>query len=136
MIVDTSALVCISLKEDGFEPILTALLDEGGFLPAPALVEFRRVIWRKGRNVQQDGELLLQELFGAGLRIEGFSPVDGDVASHANGQHGSGNGQGGTLNLLDLMVYAVATRLTLPILCTGRDYAATGIAIHPASRSE
>ena len=45
-----------------------------------------------------------------------------------------GNSKGGKLNLLDLMVYAVAKRTGRPILCTGRDFASTDADIHPASR--
>ena len=40
----------------------------------------------------------------------------------------------GTLNLLDLMVYAVAKRTERPILCTGKDFTTTDADIHPASR--
>ena len=45
-----------------------------------------------------------------------------------------GNSKGGKLNLLDLMVYAVAKRTGRPILCTGRDFASADADIHPASR--
>jgi ribonuclease VapC len=38
------------------------------------------------------------------------------------------------LNLLDLMVYAVAKERGMPLLCTGNDFATTDLAIHPASR--
>lgn len=37
--------------------------------------------------------------------------------------------------MLDVMVYCLARRLGRPILCTGRDFAATDAAIHPASRT-
>lgn len=69
------------------------------------------------------------------LEIEPFTAEDAEIAGEANRAHGKGNGKGGTLNLLDLMVYAMARRLAEPILCTGRDFAATGIDIHPASRT-
>lgn len=70
------------------------------------------------------------------LRVHAFDADDAAVAAEANMAHGTGNGRGGSLNLLDLMVYAVARRLGLPILCTGRDFAATGIDLHPASRRD
>lgn len=60
-----------------------------------------------------------------------------DVALAAivgNERYGSGNGSGGLLNLLDLMVYGAAIETGLPILCTGNDFAATDAMIHPASR--
>ena len=38
------------------------------------------------------------------------------------------------LNLLDLMVYAVAKERGEPPLCTGNDFATTDLVMHPASR--
>lgn len=76
----------------------------------------------------------LAELMTGGLSVEDFTAADADLAIAANPLYGSGNGHGSRLNMLDLMVYAVAKRTGLPILCTGRDFATTDIAIHPASR--
>jgi ribonuclease VapC len=134
VIVDTSALMCLALKEPGWERILTALMDERASIPAPALVEFRRVIWRRDQGARKAGERLLDELFTGGLEVEGFGAADAELAKAANELWGIGNGRGGALNLLDLMVYSVAQRLGRPILCTGKDFAATDAAIHPASR--
>lgn len=136
MIVDTSALMAVSLKEPGYDRLLDALLDEPSLLPAPALVEFRRVIWKRGFDVRRDGEALLQELFAGPLRVEGFGDEDARIAGDANPRYGKGNRRGGALNLLDLMVYAVAKRTGLPILCTGRDFSGTDADLHSASRSE
>ena len=36
--------------------------------------------------------------------------------------------------MLDLMVYGMAKWMALPILCTGKDYSANDIGIHPVSR--
>ena len=126
--------MCISLKEEHYSTILGSLLDEPGLIPAPALVEFRRVVWRRDQPIRAAGEALLQELLAGGMKIEGFRPEDARAAKRADERYGSGNGQGGKLNLLDVMVYAVAKRLELPILCTGKDFAATDADIHPASR--
>ena len=57
-----------------------------------------------------------------------------EIASQANARYGSGNGQGGPLNLLDLMVFAVARERGEPLLCTGKDFAATDLTLHAASR--
>jgi ribonuclease VapC len=135
LIVDTSALVAVAFAEAEHEPILDALLNETGFVPAPVLVEYRRVMSLAGNAPSPAGELLLQRLLERRLSVEPFGSADAHEASAANAPHGSGNGRGGTLNLLDLMVYGMGRRMNLPILCTGRDFAATGIAIHPASRS-
>lgn len=73
-------------------------------------------------------------LVGSKFQVEPFTAADAELASRANMEHGAGNGRGGRLNLIDLTVYAVARRLDRPILCTGTDFASTGIAIHPNSR--
>ena len=52
----------------------------------------------------------------------------------ANEARGWGNGRGAVLNILDLMVLGCARAVGRPILCTGRDFAAAGVALHPASR--
>jgi ribonuclease VapC len=136
MIVDTSAIMAVSLKEEGYSAILDAMLDGDGYFPSPVLLEYRRALWSHGEDVRRDGEDLLQHLLHAGNCVEGFSPLDAQTASIANVAYGKGNGDGGKLNFGDLMVYAVARRLDLPVLCTGRDFVSTDIAIHPASRTE
>lgn len=133
MIVDTSALVAVALGEPGEADLRRALL-AGSVLPAPAMLEFVRVMTKRGSRPAPAAEELLSNMLAAEMKVEPFTAEDATAANLANVEHGQGNGRGGTLNMLDLMVYAVAQRLGRPILCTGRDFAATGIAIHPASR--
>lgn len=133
MIVDTSALVAIALAEPHEKALREAMLS-GGLVPAPAIVEFMRVMTKRGSRSAPVAEELLNNLLAAELTIEPFTAADAQIAVRANIEHGLGNGRGGTLNMIDLMVYAVAKRLNRPILCTGLDYAASGVAIHPASR--
>ena len=134
MIIDSSALVAVFRKEPETQPLLKCLFEERGIIPAPVAVEYHRVVTRRGSRPADAAETFLRELLAGEIMIGPFTPTDADLASAANAPHGSGNGLGGTLNLLDLMVYGMARRMDLPILCTGRDFAATGIAIHPASR--
>jgi len=101
--------------------------------PAPVAVEFERVVTNRGKQAS-DSAAFLDRMLAGPLSVEPFTAEDAALAVAANQQHGSGNGRGGTLNLLDLMVHAVAKRTGRPILCTGRGFAATGIGIHPASR--
>lgn len=134
MIVDSSALVAVYRRERGFEAILAAVA-AGARIPTPVLVEFERVVTKGGSLPAENAQSFLKQLIdGLGASVEPFTAADAAIASKANVEHGSGNGRGGRLNLLDLMVYATARRLGLPILCTGTDFASTGIAIHPASR--
>lgn len=133
MIVDTSALVAAVKGEPESEDLKRAML-RGGLVPAPVLLEFRRVLTERGAHPAPEAELILQDLLSAELAVEPFTGEDAEIAAAANLEYGAGNGRGGRLNLLDLMVYATARRLGAPILCTGRDFASTDALIHPASR--
>ena len=135
VIVDTSALVAITDVEASAEQLSKAIAGSSAArIPAPVLVEFERVTTKRGSKANPKATKALDALLVAGAEIEPFTAEDARAAMEANSKHGVGNNRGGTLNLLDLMVYAVARRLGEPILCTGRDFAATGIPIHPASR--
>lgn len=136
MIVDSSALIAIAAFEDGRDLLLNALLTEEGLLPTPALVEFRRVASRKRELSGLNSGRFVADLLSRKLRLLPFDERHAQAAAEANTVHGIGNTRGGTLNLLDLMVYACAKVEKRPILCTGRDFAATDADIHPASRIE
>ena len=134
MIVDTSALIAILTGEEGAGRLLDALETEPALLPAPARVEFLRVA---GGARLQLGEIagdLLAEWETGGLTTIPFDAGHARIAAQANARYGTGMGQGGLLNLLDLMVYAVAKERGEPLLCTGKDFAATDLELHVASR--
>ena len=134
MIIDTSALVAVLLREDGEETLLDAMLEGVGFIPTPVLVEFERVSSIANNVPDPMAVTLLEKLYLAGLKPVPFSEVHAQVANSANAEYGSGNGKGGKLNMLDLMVYGTAKAMKLPILCTGRDFALTDALLHSASR--
>lgn len=136
MIVDTSALVAVLWRERGYEPLRDALLSQPGRLPAPARVELERVIAGTREDAGADADALLAELAERDFALLPFTPEHAQVAKTANARFGLGNGRGGTLNMLDLMVYACAKVERRPILCAGRDFRATDAAIHPASRAD
>ena len=135
MIIDTSALVAIAREEAGRDQLRDAILDDPGLIPAPVVIEFHRVTAGAGNVPDEDAIMLLDQLIGAGCSIEPFTAADAATAAVANGNFGTGNGRGGRLNMLDLIVYAMARRTLRPVLCTGRDFATTDVGIHPASRS-
>ena len=114
--------------------MLDALIREDSLLPAPVLVEFARVSAGDGNVPATRAEALVEALLGARATV---LPLDAVAARHAvaaNEAHGRGNGRGGLLNILDLMVLGCARAVQRPILCTGRDFAAAGARLHPASR--
>ena len=85
-------------------------------------------------DASSDAEAFIANLLAGPLDLFPFTIDHARAAATANFRFGTGNGTGGSLNLLDLMVYGCAKILERPILCTGRDFAATDAAIHPASR--
>lgn len=134
--MDTSALVALAKGEAGADLLKEALLPGTGLIPAPALTEFVRVMTERGRIANQAAANSMRIILEFGNDVIAYTAEDAKIASEANTAYGLGNGRGGTLNLLDLMVYAIAKRTGLPILCTGRDFLATNVDIHPASRPD
>lgn len=131
MIVDTSALVAMATAEPGYLGMRAVFADELGAIPTPALVEYHRVMAGPGNTPDPAALQLIEDLE---LVVLPFGGQAAHAAVVANERYGTGNGRGGLLNMLDLMVYAVARVEVLPILCTGNDFRSTDAAIHPASR--
>ncbi len=136
MIVDTSALAAIAFEERGSDALLDALLSERGLLPAPAQTEFQRIAALRGHGFDTIAAGLLEKLEQAGLEVIPYDRTHAAIAAQAHPKYGKGNGLGGLLNLLDLMVYAVAKDRNMPILFTGRDFTSTDAAVHPSSRTD
>ncbi len=134
MIVDTSALVAVLRREEGHAPMLDALVREDSLIPTPVLVEFARVSAGEGNVPDPRAEALITTLLDARTTILPLDATAARLAIVANHAHGRGNGRGGVLNILDLMVLGCARAVGRPILCTGHDFAAAGAALHPASR--
>ena len=131
LVVDTSALVAIVKDEPGAREMLAVLMRATTGLPAPALVEFQRVMAHVGNRPDPRAFALVEALE---LQVMAFGVAAAEAATTANEKFGSGNGRGGPLNFLDLMVYAAAKVENLPLLCTGKGFAATDAHLHPASR--
>ena len=134
MIVDTSALIAVLTQEPGWEELRAALVDEPVRLPAPAMVEFMRVASGERLGLADRALALLDECEAIGMDVLEFTGMHAKLAAQAIAVHGKGCGSGGTLNLLDLMVYAVAQERGEPLLCTGKSFAATDLTLHAASR--
>ena len=134
MIVDTSALIAILNEEEGHETLFNALLNEPAFLPAPARLEFSTVARNARFKFAEKIESFLNELTESGMETLAWDARHASIAAEAQRRYGKGNGRGGVLNLLDLMVYAVAKERGEALLFTGRDFTTTDVVVHPASR--
>lgn len=134
MIIDTSALIAVLTGEEGSDLLVEAIVKERGGIPAPVLVEFVRVASNQRFGLRREAKDMLARFERRGCATLPFTQDHANTAIEAEARYGSGNGKGGTLNLLDLMVYAVAQERGEPLLCTGKDFAATDLTLHDASR--
>ncbi|WP_353205328.1 type II toxin-antitoxin system VapC family toxin [Sphingomonas sp.] len=134
MIVDTSALIAVLAEEVGYKRLLVALLNEPVFLPAPAHLEFLSVARGARFDLGDQADALLARLTRLGMEMLPWNVRHATIAAEAQLRYGKGNGRGGVLNLLDLMVYAVAKERGEALLFAGRDFTTTDVLVHPASR--
>jgi ribonuclease VapC len=135
LIIDSSALIAVIFQEQGWAGLRDAMYDaQIASIPAPAVTETRLVIAGRRPEHLAGAEALFDVLIAKGIDIVAFEKRHADMTAAAREQYGKGNGRGGTLNFGDLLVYAVAKDRGEPLLCTGRDFAATDLIIHPASR--
>jgi ribonuclease VapC len=127
LIVDTSACVAVILGEPGSED-LTAYLEHAlvRLMPAAIRVELGIVIearlWPAGQDVV--------DRFLRDAKID-IVAVDEELAARAiSGWRRYGKGRHrAALNFGDCFTYALAERTGHPVLCTGDDFAATGISV-------
>jgi len=134
LIVDTSALVAILIGEPDWERMRQAINESPSVIPASVVTELSLVTSRRLASFAEDAQILVQSFRQDGVEVAAFDYDHALLAHRARDRYGRGNGRGGTLNFGDLMVYALAKQRGEPLLCTGRDFAATDLVIHPASR--
>ncbi len=127
MIVDSSALLAILLKEPGFEEPLAKLLGARvAGIGGPTLAESGIVLTsRAGRHARRLLTLFVGE---AGLAVVPFSEEHARTAVDAFHRFGKGR-HPAALNFGDCMSYATARVAGQPLLCVGGDFARTDIEI-------
>lgn len=127
MIVDSSAVVAVVLRERGFEDVWAKLLRAGGAgVGTPTLVESGIVLRSR---LGPPGRTLLEAAIDS-LRLVPIAFVEHhwSVALDAFSYYGRGN-HPARLNLGDCMAYAVAKVAREPLLCLGDDFAKTDLVI-------
>ncbi|HEY7962096.1 MAG TPA: type II toxin-antitoxin system VapC family toxin [Solirubrobacteraceae bacterium] len=125
MILDTSAIVAVLLKEPGCEALIECLAEhpEPG-VGAPTMVESGIVL---SARLGPSGQTLLAR-FAQGYELE-ILPFGGEhwsVAVQAFQRFGKGRHQA-ALNFGDCLTYAVARLAGEPLLCRGEDFAKTDL---------
>jgi ribonuclease VapC len=128
MIVDTSALVAIILREPGFDTYWNKILDAetlpkmsaANYLETAIVVDARKNP-RNSRN--------LDKLFDeTEIEIVALTAEQAHIARAAYRDFGKGSGHKAQLNFGDCFAYALATEMREPLLFKGNDFSETDIA--------
>jgi ribonuclease VapC len=126
MIVDTSALVALMLREPD-APRLTSLMSTAPVrrLSSANYVELAAVI--DGKRDPALSGALDAKLRNLKVEIVPFTPEQARIARVAYQQFGRGSGHPANLKMGDCFAYALARDLGEPLLFKGRDFALTDI---------
>jgi ribonuclease VapC len=126
MVVDTSALIAISLGEPSRERLLDALETAADrVLSSVSLLEAGMVL--RARSGDRAVALLYQLVDELVSEVVPFDDVQARLAIAAFGRFGKGMGHRAQLNFGDCAVYALAVSRGEPVLATGNDFAATDL---------
>lgn len=125
MIVDSSALVAILLREPGWQDLLRRLaVEESPGVGAPTLAETGIVLTAR---LGKDGRRLLAAFVReADLQVIPFVEEHWKSATEAFGRYGKGR-HPAALNFGDCLTYAVARLSGQPLLCVGDDFPKTDL---------
>jgi ribonuclease VapC len=125
VILDSSAVVSVLLREPGHE-VLETKMREAGLLAigAPTLVETRTVMVRR---YGAPGLKEVDRFFtGLGMKVIPFDGDHAEIAGKASIRFGKGR-HPAKLNYGDCMTYATARLANEPLLFIGNDFALTDI---------
>lgn len=130
MIIDTSALVAIFIRETGHEQLVEAITGAAAAgVAAPTLVEAGIVLSVRMRLDARP--LLARFLHDFGIMVIPFGEDHWVEALDAFSRFGKGK-HPASLNLGDCFSYAVASLAEEPLLCVGNDFRRTDLAVLPA----
>ena len=125
MILDTSAIVAVFLKEPGYESLIEVLTGaEAIGIGAPTLAETGIVL--EGRFGEEAFGWLREFADEFRLTTIPFGSLHWREAVAAYARYGKGRHQAG-LNFGDCLTYAVARLAGQPLLCVGFDFPCTDL---------
>jgi ribonuclease VapC len=132
MVVDTSALVAVLLREPEADQFARSLVDAPvRLISALTRVELSFVIESRNRDAGRvDLERLLSDVR---IEIAAVTPQQAEIAIEAFRRFGKGRHRA-ALNIGDCFSYALAKAMDQPLLFTGNDFIYTDI--RPALSSE
>jgi ribonuclease VapC len=124
LVLDSSAIVAIHLKEPGYERLLAAIEAADLLAGAPTLLETTRVLTTRLKTDARP--VLLAFLRRLNVEVIPFNEEHLDAATAAFLRFGRGRDPA-ALNFGDCMAYAVAATAGMPLLFTGGDFVQTDI---------
>jgi ribonuclease VapC len=125
VILDTSAIVAIALKEPGFEELLGKLVKaRNAGVGVPTLTETAIVL---SARLNQDARGVLSRFLGSIATVP-FGDAHFVAAVDAWLRYGKGR-HTASLNFGDCLSYATAALAGEPLLCVGNDFAQTDLAL-------
>jgi len=125
MVIDTSALMAILLREPEREPFLSALeADPARLMSAVSLLEAAMVA--ESRKTPTGGREFDLFLYRSNITIVPFTPEQAEVARAAWRRYGKGN-HPAALNFCDCCAYALSRTSGEPLLFKGDDFAKTDV---------
>lgn len=127
MILDTSAIVAIGLREPGFETLLRKLAKTQNVgVGVPTLAETAIVL---SAQLRQDARGLLSRFLMEGsIAMVPFGDAHFAAAVDAWVRYGKGR-HPASLNFGDCLSYATATLAGEPLLCIGNDFVHTDLSL-------
>lgn len=124
MIVDSSAVVAVLLREPGWESVLDRLTTTSAAIGAPTLAETGIVL---AARLGVPGKTLLARLLQESeLTVVPFTDQHWPVAVDAFTRYGKGR-HPAALNFGDCLTYAVCRVAGEPLLCLGNNFAHTDL---------
>ena len=125
MVLDSSAIVAIHLREEGYERLFERIGQaEAVFVGTPTVFESAMVL---ASRAERDVRSQLAAFFRRkDVAIVPFTEEHFQVATEAFLRYGKGRHRA-ALNFGDCMAYAVAAVAGMPLLYTGSDFAQTDI---------
>ena len=130
MILDSSAVIAVVLREPGFEEIAYKIADATTLaIGAPTLAETAIVLENRMTGARS---ILVQFLHEWKVDIVPFGEAHWQEAVKAYVRFGKGRHASG-LNFGDCLAYATARLSRQPLLCTGDDFSKSDIDVAQAS---
>lgn len=127
MILDSSAIVAVLLREPGHERLIDRLAeDPQPLVGAPTLVETGMVL---AARLGPSGETILASFVQTqDILAISFDEAHWSIAVQAFLRYGKGR-HPAALNFGDCLTYAIARRAQEPLLCVGDDFSKTDIEV-------